>query len=649
MEIIQQPAELNFIGNLPDLILSDTVAVNLKFYKGEELLLQETYQPDSDEKIKVDLKELIEGLLIIEIPDFSDEEFHQTQGYADFSVIINEDDENPIEFRVVKGGVGTDEAVDTPLFLDSNFLTWQPQQKYVQYHDPEWLTYYAQGAYLLKAKGYHLTGDETITLATFTANQLTTVNMNYGRLIDLFADQPLYIDVWVEEEGDRLSFIQRLILSTEEFQFNDLFVAENSLGGIDTIRFTGELQDNNDFEFRSALFDLETRDYYSNPNPDFEKNTGTFRSTRERIWSLEFFKSLQKYYLHEGILKRIRVTKNSLSSVTGLLNNYTFNFTWAKQNKYLNLSRADTLPEDLELVSGEQVTILPPRLNEFPLFADYNLLFPVQQSYAAIWRRMSLNDLLTLLGVAMATEGGVTTFLSGSFKVYNNSESYDFVGSDTIITDIRLKGKDDYPVYSTQFGLEFRAADLEYDPINGSVKILNFELSDGEHITISPGGLLEVPDSGLSYPELVARIEKLEAIAAPFIPQPGGNGGGGMVLWKRPAIDIPTGWVEVVDWRKRLPIGWDPGDLDFATVGEAGGSSEVTLTMKNMVPHQHDLTTVNDVEETNLGNLAESGGTIDITTGRLKTASAGGEDGVAKPFSVLNPYRIVVFIEYKPE
>lgn len=641
MVIIKQPGVLNLSGNLPDLLISDPAAVELKLYQGADLILTETYQPDADDNIRIVLKDIIDGLLSIQIPSFDDVTLHQSTGYADFTATLN--DVTDVAFRVVKGGVDSD-GLDVSEFLAANFLTWQPQQKTVQYHDPEWLTYYAAAAVTIKAKGYYDASDETISIATLAAGQLVTLGMNYGQLISLFTDQPLYIDVWAELDAVRLSFIQRYILSDEDFQYNDVFVCENSLGGIDTMRFTGELKAISDFEFKAALFDEETRDFFSAPIPAFEKNSGLFRSSRERMWSEDFFKSLQKYYLFEGDLKRVRITKLSLQSVNGLPASYTFNFTWSKQNKYLNLSRADSLPEDLQINGPAELSVIPPRLNEFPVPALTNILFPVQKAYDASWYQLSLNQLLSQLGLTLATEAGVTQFLTSSFTVKNDSASYAEDGADVLITDLKLKGKSDYPVYSTQIGGEWRKADLTYDAEAATVRIANFSLQDGEHITINPGGTIEIASTGMTYPEIIARIETLESIAAPFM-LTGASANGGMVLWNRPALDIPAGWQEVEDWRGRLAMGWDPDDPDFDTVGEENGSKVFNIQKTNLPAVQIDVPipgSATSTTDSGSGRIASGNDNFDSGGGTLKTAALG--DGTA--IKHLNPYRIVVFIEY---
>ncbi len=151
---------------------------------------------------------------------------------------------------------------------------------------------------------------------------------------------------------------------------------------------------------------------------------------------------------------------------------------------------------------------------------------------------------------------------------------------------------------------------------------------------------------------VLARLERLERISAPFLPVLDANGveqRGGMVLWKKPAILIPAGWQEVVDWRGRLPMGYDPADAAFDTVGETGGSKQHYLTTAQLPEHDHSVGSYNKILRTSIAGQN--------TTPQVDSSGSGTEpdlintQSLAKvgsnlPFSLLNPYRVVMFIEY---
>lgn len=177
-------------------------------------------------------------------------------------------------------------------------------------------------------------------------------------------------------------------------------------------------------------------------------------------------------------------------------------------------------------------------------------------------------------------------------------------------------------------------------------------------------------------PNLIQRLANLEAAIQPMVNKLAVfSAGGGMVLWQKPANEIPMGWAEVVDWRGRLPIGLNVDDADFNIVGKTGGSKTATLTSLNIPAHDHyvaykgssntgDYDQNNNVQEALSATVTDSplaiagiGGTSANDRYRLsrwktgtqqanffKSSKAGAN--IPNSFTVLNPYRIVVFIEY---
>ncbi len=156
--------------------------------------------------------------------------------------------------------------------------------------------------------------------------------------------------------------------------------------------------------------------------------------------------------------------------------------------------------------------------------------------------------------------------------------------------------------------------------------------------------------------DLVARLENLEKKTAVF------QSGGGMVLWNKPANQIPQGWQEVVDWRGRIPVGLDEAQDEFKPIGKTGGAKSKTLAVSEIPSHSHHKPgSVFDSfvagagaygNNSSAGENTDAGDNSQIAIGNLFTNyNAGGAAkelpvGGGQPFSVLNPYRVVMFIEY---
>lgn len=117
--------------------------------------------------------------------------------------------------------------------------------------------------------------------------------------------------------------------------------------------------------------------------------------------------------------------------------------------------------------------------------------------------------------------------------------------------------------------------------------------------------------------------------------------GGGMVLWNKPANQIPNGWAEVVDWRGRLPTGWNPAETEFDYVGKNGGSKDRLITKQNLPNITLKYTNTRQGNPDN-GRGGYNGGNNHMTDTEFQTEPLG--SGV--PLNILGPYRTVVFIEF---
>lgn len=357
--IVQQPQEYSFAGNLGDLVVMSDRAIAFAI----DGLLEERYEPDATGRVVVPLRAFFEAHLhatgLGDVP---------AEGLPLTTYTYRIDGTETGSFCVLPGGVNA-KSIDTPLFLKSNFLTWQPQTRYVGYHEPQWLRYVALNDCAVKVKGYFApTGDETgadpetVILQELTAGHIYSLDMNYGRIRGLFDRQPAYFDVWVENaEGDRQSFVQRYVLrEAGEEQTADFFVFENSLGGYDTIRFTGDRKEVGESESRNAVFDGDTFEYGVDYGKAWTKYTGYLPDARTRLWVLEFFSSCRRYHLADSSLERIYVSKPKLEATAGEATGYEFTFAYSHQSRYLNIAR-DELPERLEIVGpGSELFFFDP-------------------------------------------------------------------------------------------------------------------------------------------------------------------------------------------------------------------------------------------------------------------------------------------------
>lgn len=391
--LIRQPQTYNFAGNIADIVLTGDSSVTFSV----PLLLEEVYYPDPSGRITIPLRAFFEAHL--HAPDLND---IPDTGLSLTPYTYYLDGTETGTFYVLPGGVAST-AIDTALFLKSNFLTWQPQTRRVSYHEPQWLRYVALQAATVKVKAYFAAGDPvTVTLKELIELTQYSLDLNYGRIRGLFDQQPTYYDVWVEAAGERLSFVQRYVLREDDADTVDFFVFENSLGGFDTIRFTGDRKEVAEAESLNAVFDGDTGEYGVDYSKAWLKQTGYIPDERTRVWVLEFFSSCRRYHLGADSLNRIFVTKPKLEATSGEAVGYEFTFAYSHQSKYLNIAREE-LPERLEIIGpGDELFFLTPRLNEFPLLdPTQDILIPGQYPFTEQWGVLSLASL-----VAMLTTGG---------------------------------------------------------------------------------------------------------------------------------------------------------------------------------------------------------------------------------------------------
>ena len=400
--ILQQPDSISLSGNIKDLILSSSDEQEIVIQLNGNTVYAGKYIPDSDNKITIKLDDIISSLLTVAKPITSQIE------EKDIDNIVVVAGEDSSEFFCVKGGVAGSVVADT--FLRANFLTWQPQTFKTYINAPLFIRYVSLGSYVLKTKAYFADGTNAIqTLHNCNTNKIYTFNVSFQILTEKFGKTPAYFDLWIEDSsGNKISFIQRYALDNSKVN-DDLFLFENTIGGIDTICFSGIKREAAEVETLSATQDNDiTVDYDIDFSRAYTKNIGYFPIKLMRGWVSEFFRSSQRYHVTENGISAIVVSDPNIESEKYQPSSYSFTFAYSKKDKYLNFSRLENPPEIVEIIDpGGTVFPLAPRLYEFPL-ADVGAdpLIPVQHPFTDGWRYLPVSS---IGGSASASGGGETT------------------------------------------------------------------------------------------------------------------------------------------------------------------------------------------------------------------------------------------------
>ena len=389
--ILQQPDQYSFAGNIKNIIIATEEKISFILKHDSVVLFESSYEPDLNDQVEIDIKKIVQDALTSVMPGTGD---ITTRNFPAFSYAVDTGED--VVFYAFEGGV--DAEIASSWFAE-NFLTWQPQTSYVTWNQAQFLSYIALQACNLKIKGYFADDtNQTITFAALELNKINTANLQFSTMPVKFGNkQPQYIDVWTENaQAVRLSYVQRFVLKNTTFD-DDFFIFKNTLGGWDSVVFTGTLKNEGTSDVKTFAQEDTTSEYQVDIIEKYSKNTGLFLSEKHRQWILEFFKTKERFYLsHRAIYEQITVLASSLSSQKSNPSSYSLTFSLSRSTKFLNLSRTETPDLPLEIIDPEgELFFLAPRLVDFPQ-AEINpeLLFAVQSPYTQEWKKISYQQLI---------------------------------------------------------------------------------------------------------------------------------------------------------------------------------------------------------------------------------------------------------------
>ena len=378
--IVQKPDSVSMSGNMKMLTVQTAESVVFTLAVGGETVLEETYYPGNGNLVEIDLREVVETYLSFTFP--SDNVFMQPQLARQFTGNVGGTEFTFVAVRSAKARLNQSASA----FLKGNWLTWQPQEKEVTYYSPEWLTYYAVEACRIRLKAYFEDGtSQTQTVVSMSAGACYTVNMQYAVVSGMFSGKrPTYYDVWTETSGGaRLSYVQRYIAGVRRSEDESWYLFENSLGGLDSLRAYGALDDAPEYEHQIAQIEGVKIEYRVDTERRYTRNTG-YLSPREAAWLQDMFGSLQKYaYTASGYYRIVFTDSDGSRSSQDIPSSYKFTYQFAEDSALLDLERRDDLPSDLQLTAPDgELFYLPPRLAEFPaLSLAPDVLLPAQEPH----------------------------------------------------------------------------------------------------------------------------------------------------------------------------------------------------------------------------------------------------------------------------
>jgi len=411
IQVLLYPDALSMVGSMNAFEIycsSKTDVVFALRYQGSSTnIVQHTYTPNDKNRITVSVKDIILPLLSFEVKD-SIEPYIQPNIMKSFTATVyevgSEGSKKEFTFSVIRAGV--DRLADSAAnFLKTNFLTWQPQTKGVTYYSPEFLTYYAAEASEVKCKAYIPAGhgyeEKVLTLASLEAGKVYTVPVQYAIIAKLLGDDgilPHVYEIWVEQAGERVTYVQQYYASDMKSEEEEWFLFENSLGGVDCFRAYGNSENTAEHTHNVAEIEEDSEEYRVDTTRKFKKNTG-FLDKKERLWMLDFFPSLGKYVYHGNSLRKITVTDSDVNyEAKELPSNYTFTYKYSDARPYLNISRSEVgsfKQLDIQLPDLGNFTIAPRLVECSRLTLSSGALFPVQNPYSEEWGVTTLAAIFT--------------------------------------------------------------------------------------------------------------------------------------------------------------------------------------------------------------------------------------------------------------
>ena len=413
MDILLKPDSLCLAGSMNHFVISASGGISfvLKYADTGSVIVQHTYTPNRQQRVEVDVERIITPLLSFLLKDVS-EPYTQPAIVRKFTATFSEtttDTKEEWTFSVLRTGI--DRFADSAEnWLRANFLTWQPTVKPVTYYTPEFLTYYAVEAAVVKCRAYVGDGEPytsyDLTLASLPAASAWTIPVQYAIIAGKLNKLPSYYDVWVETaDGTRLTYIQRYYASDVRSEQEQWILFENSLGGMDTFRAWGDSENTARHTHNIAEIEDSAEEYRVDTTREYRKNTG-FLNDGERRWLLDFFPSLGKYLYAGSAVRRIVVTGSDVTWKTrDLPSSYTFTYRYADTRPYLNIPRtaqpAGALNIKIPDVGSFTVAPRLVELERLPLSGG--ALFPVQSPYSDKWNITTAAAMLQWLAHEITT------------------------------------------------------------------------------------------------------------------------------------------------------------------------------------------------------------------------------------------------------
>ena len=339
MYIKDKPDQLVFAGILADVVIAEVMAdgIQVSLYetsRPDVLLLNELYIPGSDLTVYIDIKTVLLELLKTDIPKTENlvtELFLENYTLKAFHIGLN-----PVScsFSVINASIMPEKDVTT--FLRHNFLTWQQQFRNVSKDSIVLLSYIAQEDSLFKVSVQYENGHSSEVSVVLSENDAKSFNVSPAFLCTYFNNEIKECKAWIETYSG-YCLTEKVHYRLTNVDFPKAYLFTNSLGGIDSILFTGSYSQMLKTTAEIYSYNRKQKEGKTEISRIYKQNTGYLSFGQSEVVA-DFLMSKSRYLISGGLLIPIVIEETENEFVLNSLNAFEFEYRYSDQLPYLHIS-----------------------------------------------------------------------------------------------------------------------------------------------------------------------------------------------------------------------------------------------------------------------------------------------------------------------
>lgn len=276
--------------------------------------------------VKIGLKDLLQYVFDFTPPDIFDPHIQLSSNIKEIDIALTVGAERTYcYFWLINNRM---ENIDPVYFYQSNFSTFQPRSKTVQWQDAEVLTFYSsKEGQELCCRATNNVQYETVTLAA-TRFGLVNLAVKFDKLVERFSISDIsefYFYLSGYDDPDR--FGQKYVMSHAGPRNTSVFYFENTAGGFDCLRAYGICSDKNKITTKVSQRDKRTVAVNVTSSEAVKVNSGYLTTREQRRFIKDFFLSPHKYLLEDGELVEILVSEANANGNWFEAANFSFEYS----------------------------------------------------------------------------------------------------------------------------------------------------------------------------------------------------------------------------------------------------------------------------------------------------------------------------------